>query len=184
MQKTNIIAIILLIVSICCLYPGVTKPMMSLSVGANLPLIGTMELYNQTQSIYQTIQTLFQSSNELVGFLILLFSIIVPVVKALLLFAVFTFKRWSQRGLAHKIVNAIAKWSMADVFVIGVFMAYLAGKANPNINAILHEGFWWFTAYCVLSILGGQLIRVETTSGNVEKVINHESADGSTAKKY
>lgn len=161
MQKINIIAITLLVISLACLYPGVMKPMMNLSVGASLPLIGKMELYNQTQSIYQTIQTLFQSGNELVGFLILLFSIIVPVIKAVLLLCAFVFKQWSQRDLAKKVVNAIAKWSMADVFVIGVFMAFLAGKANPNINAILHEGFWWFTAYCLLSILGGQLIKLE-----------------------
>jgi len=164
MRKINILAIGLLVVSLLCLYPGVTKPMMNLSVGATLPLIGKMELYNQTQSIYQTIQTLFKSGNELVGFLILLFSIIVPVFKAVLLLSAFVFKQWSQRDLAKKVVNAIAKWSMADVFVIGVFMAFLAGKANPNINAILHEGFWWFTAYCVLSILGGQLIKLETSS--------------------
>ena len=183
MQKINIIAIALLVIALGCLYPGVTKPMMNLSVGATLPLIGKMELYNQTQSIYQTIQTLFQSGNGLVGFLILLFSIIVPVIKAMLLFAVFVFKRWSQRDLAHKFVNIIAKWSMADVFVIGVFMAFLAGKANPNVNAILHEGFWWFTAYCVLSILGGQLIRIDTISGSVEDAANSENAENTMAKE-
>lgn len=164
-QKTNRVAIALLIISIACLYPGIILPMMNLSVGATLPLIGKMELYNQTQSIFQTIQTLFQSGNELVGGLILLFSIVVPMIKAALLLAVFVFKQWPYRDMAYKIVNAIAKWSMADVFVIGVFMAYLAGKANPNINAILHEGFWWFTAYCVLSILGGQLLKIEADPG-------------------
>lgn len=176
MQKINILAISLLIASLLCLYPGVTKPMMSLSVGANLPLIGKMELYNQTQSIYQAIETLFKSGNDLVGFLILLFSIIVPVIKAVLLMSAFVFKQWSQRDYAQKVVNAIAKWSMADVFVIGVFMAYLAGKANPNINAVLHEGFWWFTAYCVLSILGGQLIKLEPTASSASNKSQNELA--------
>lgn len=164
MQKINVLAMTLLVISLACLYPGITKPMMNLSVAPTLPLIGKMELYNQTQSIYQTIKALFQSGNELVGFLILLFSIVVPLIKAALLFSIFVFKQWSYRGLAYKVVNAIAKWSMADVFVIGVFMAYLAGTANPNINAILYEGFWWFTAYCILSILGGQLLRLESLS--------------------
>ena len=110
----------------------------------------------------QTITSLFGSGNGLVGFLVLLFSILVPVLKAGLLLSVCLFEKWSHRGFAYKFVNLIAKWSMADVFVIGVFMSFLAGKANPNINAILHEGFWWFTAYCVLSILGGQLLRLNS----------------------
>ena len=61
-------------------------------------------------------------------------------------------------------------------FGIGVFIAYLAGKANQNINGVLHEGFWWFTAYCVLSILGGQLIKLEPTASSASNKSQNELA--------
>ena len=54
---------------------------------------------------------------------------------------------------------------MADVFVVGVFMAFLAGQANPNVQAALHQGFYWFLAYCLISILSSQTLQL-----NVEDV--------------
>ncbi|MBL1292744.1 MAG: paraquat-inducible protein A [Thiotrichales bacterium] len=65
----------------------------------------------------------------------------------------------------HKFVLIIGKWSMADVFVVGVFMAFLAGQANPNVQAALHQGFYWFLAYCLISILSSQTLQL-----NVEDV--------------
>ena len=40
----------------------------------------------------------------------------------------------------------------------GVFIAYLSTRSNESIEASLHGGFYYFTAYCLLSILGTQLV--------------------------
>jgi len=138
--------------------------MMHLSVSAELPLIGQLELYDKTQSILQTIKSLFASDNNLVAWLILLFSIVVPILKVLLLGAaccLFVMKKFDISDKIQYFVGLIAKWSMADVFVIAILMSFLAAKATPSMQAELHSGFWWFTAYCLISIFAGQLLKFE-----------------------
>jgi hypothetical protein len=67
-------------------------------------------------------------------------------------------------------VEAIAKWSMADVFVVALFIAYLAAQASatptqgPNAAPALLEfdarfgtGFYWFAAYCLFSLASQQI---------------------------
>ncbi|WP_053981632.1 paraquat-inducible protein A [Marinagarivorans algicola] len=159
--QRNTAALVLILLSLVMLYPGLTQPMMNLTIEASLPLIGRMEFYNQTQSIMQSVRSLFDSGNQTVAILILLFSVIVPLLKAIFLLLAFTLPMPDVRYYLHKLVLIISKWSMADVFVVGIFMAYMAGQAHPSATASLHNGFYYFTAYCILSILGAQLMRIE-----------------------
>lgn len=163
LPKRNAVGVVLLIASLVVLYPGLTQPMMNLTIQAALPLLGKVEFYNNTQSILQSIQSLFDSDNVLVAILILLFSVVVPVLKALLLVGAVALPAGRVGGIMHRCVSLIGKWSMADVFVVGVFMAYLAGQAHPNAQATLHAGFYYFTGYCVLSIASAQVIKTRSS---------------------
>lgn len=160
MSKRNICALILILASLACLYPGLMSAMLTIKVGKVVPILGQLDLYEATQSIIQTIDNLFEDQNYLVAWLILLFSVVVPVVKVALLLVVLLFQTFSARELLLKFVSAIGKWSMADVFVVSIFMAFLATRSNDAVSATLHEGYYYFTAYCVLSILGTQLIEL------------------------
>jgi len=164
MKLQNIIALVLILISLGCLYPGLTEPILSINVGAKLPIVGTIELHNSKQSIMKTIRTLHKNNNTLVAGLILLFSVIIPILKGLILLAVLFLKKIKGRQLLHKFVTIISKWSMADVFVVGVFLAFLATKSDDAINARLHDGFYYFLAYCIISIFVSQLIKVEHES--------------------
>jgi uncharacterized paraquat-inducible protein A len=108
--------------------------------------------------------------NYLVAWLILLFSVVIPLLKAVILLIVLLFEKHALREQMLKFVSVIGKWSMADVFVVSIFMAYLATHSNEAVSATLHEGFYYFTAYCVLSILGTQLIQLhyDTPTGSTE----------------
>ncbi len=161
MKTRNIIALILIIISLVCLYPGLTEPILSIKVGAKLPIVGNINLHESTQSILKTIQTLNENNNPLVAFLILFFSVIVPLIKAILLLVVLFFKNLKQRMSIHKFVYIIGKWSMADVFVVGVFLAFLATKSNESIEAHIHSGFYYFLAYCLISLLAIQIMKIE-----------------------
>jgi len=161
MKARNIIALILIIISLICLYPGLTEPILSIKVGAKLPIVGNITLHESIQSILDTINTLHENNNGLVAFLILFFSVIVPVIKAILLLVVLFFKNLKQRMNIHKFVYIIGKWSMADVFVVGVFLAFLATKSNESIEANIHAGFYYFLAYCLISLLAIQIMQVE-----------------------
>jgi paraquat-inducible protein A len=126
----------------------------------SIPLLGSQEVLNETRSILGTIGNLNENGNGLVAFLILLFSVLVPFAKALLMsfVALSNSRAGSQR--IHAFVGLISKWSMADVFVVGVFVAFLSINTNENIESELHSGFYFFLAYCVVSILAVQLIRL------------------------
>ncbi len=131
----------------------------------NMEVTGTVEAYNKTRSILGTIEELFDNGFALVAFLVALFSIIIPVLKGLMmLFSYFKI----DPALSLVLRNAsglISKWSMADVYVVGVFVAYLAANAVQkeggllSFNATLGSGFYFFLAYCVLSVLSAQLLQ-------------------------
>lgn len=161
MSKRNILAFILIIISLVCLFPGLVRPILSIKIGATLPLVGELVVHETVQSILNTIQTLHENNNSLVAGLILLFSVIVPIVKAVILLLVLFVKKIGQRARLHKFVALISKWSMADVFVVGVLLAALATSSEDSIEANLHEGFYYFLAYCLISILAAQIMEVE-----------------------
>ena len=161
MKPRNIIALVLIFLSLICLYPGLVKPILSIKIGATLPLVGELVVHDTTQSILNTIKTLYENDNSLVAFLILLFSVVVPILKAVILLLVLLVKKIGYRGQLHKFVSIISKWSMADVFVVGVFLAFLATKSQASIEANLHEGFYYFLAYCIISIIASQIMEAE-----------------------
>ena len=161
MSTRNIIALVLIIISLGCLYPGLFEPILSIAVGADIPILGRIELQNSTNSIISTIQTLYKEGNPLVALLILFFSVVVPVLKAVLLLLVLFIPTLPRRHGIYNFVHIIGKWSMADVFVVGVLIAYLGTQSNTNVNASLHEGFYYFLAYCLISLVAIQIIKID-----------------------
>lgn len=161
MLKRNITALILTIVSLALLYPGLTKPILQIVISAELPIIGKTTFYEQTQSILQTVDTLYNTNNKFVAILIFLFSVIIPFTKGIIILAVLLIKDFAIKTKVYRFVYIIGKWSMADVFVVGVFMAYLSTQSNSSIEADLLEGFNYFAMYCILSLLGIQMTTLE-----------------------
>ncbi len=125
---------------------------------------GSVQAYQKERSILGTIENLYESGNRLVAVLIMLFSIIVPVTKGMLLLIANLPVRATLQKHGFNISGMLSKWSMADVFVIAVIVAYLAGNANPDssemlkFTATLGSGFYYFLAYCLLSITSAQLL--------------------------
>jgi len=164
--RSKPLVIVLVLVSLACLFPGLTEPMMSIEISTSLPLVGEIELYSQTQSIWSGIVTLAEKGYLLVAFLIFLFSVAVPILKLLCIAFILLFDSSKYNQRLHQIILIIGKWSMADVFVVGIFIAFLAGEAKPDIQAAIHSGFYWFLAYCLISITCGQLLIIKKKSYN------------------
>ena len=160
MFRNNRIALSLIIISLILLIPGLIQPILTIDISPSTPF-GKINLFKETQSILETAQKLHENNNSFVAFLILFFSITVPFIKAFLLMIVLFKKEFQKRASTLRFVNVISKWSMADVFVVGVFIAFLSLKTNQNINAELHSGFYYFLSYCIISISAAQLIKVE-----------------------
>lgn len=159
MTPRNVAAIGLTLVSLGLLWPGLTDPV--LTITASITVLGqTREVFRQTQSIVESVQNLHRAGNTFVAGLILLFSITVPLIKVALLVAMLAVRRTASRRRLHAIVNSVSKWAMADVFVVGVFIAYLAARATDNLGAVAERGFYFFAAYCLTSNLAFQLLEV------------------------
>ncbi len=141
------------------------------SAGAALvagKLVGAQEYfkqhppYQQTQTIIVTIRYLYENGGYLAATLLLLFSVFVPIGKVLLFF-------WSlhARPVVRErllgFINWIGKWSMADVFVVAIYTAYLGARSSVGVGQPLHfeteygPGFYWFTAYCIVSLAAQQV---------------------------
>jgi hypothetical protein len=138
-------------------------PSLSASLQQN---VGEVEVFQQTRSIVSSVQRLYEVGSPVPATLILLFSVIVPFVKAVLVgWAMFAGPETRRRTLAF--VETIAKWSMADVFVVALFITYLAAMASQStpisgppivaFTANFGPGFYWFAGYCLFSLASQQL---------------------------
>lgn len=161
MGKKNIAAFSLTLISLILLFPGLTYPMLTLKVSYDFPILGNTVLYDQKQSILQTVDTLWQMNNRFVAFLIFFFSVVIPFTKGVIIMAVLIVKNFAWKEKLYRFVYVIGKWSMADVFVVGVFIAFLSTKSNHFMDAGLVDGFYYFVGYCLLSLAGIQLTTLE-----------------------
>lgn len=155
--------------------------MFALSTDMAIALSGAgfnSEIVNKELSIMATVSELWQDHRYFVSFLIFAFSVLIPITKTCLVGTAYFMKSASKQNTIVNIVTSIGKWSMADVFVVAIFLAILSTNHAQNIQS--HElnflgmtigfdvstqtlsnvgsGFYYFVAYCVLSLLGSQLM--------------------------
>ena len=131
--------------------------------------VADVEVYEQTRSILGSVQRLYEVGSPVPATLILLFSVIVPFGKAALVAWATAMRSATARVRTLRFVELIAKWSMADVFVVALFIAFLAAQASqtppgdPNAAALIAFtahfglGFYWFAAYCLFSLASQQI---------------------------
>ncbi|MBE0482354.1 MAG: paraquat-inducible protein A [Bacterioplanes sp.] len=147
------VGLLLSLVSYGLLYPGVTEPIMT--VNANLSVLGMkIQLLNETRSIWQTVLFLQEQGYRWIGWMILTFSVIFPAIKAVMIVWLWL----SPSAFRSTLTMVLSKWSMADVFVVALLIAFFSAQATNNVTAQLEDGFYWFTAFCVLSIAAAQCL--------------------------
>lgn len=137
----------------------------------------TSSLIDKELSIMATIGELWEDKRWLVAALIFAFSVCIPLLKTILVcFAYLTKSLEIEKKLVN-FVGAIGKWSMADVFVIAIFLAIMSTNhadtttseqfsvfgfkialdISTQTLSAAGDGFYYFTAYCLLSLIGTQL---------------------------
>ena len=150
------ILLLLHIISLVLLAFGLVLDMLKIDVTANFFI--DINLFNEKRSVLGTLKTLWESSNYLPFLLIFLFGIIVPLVKSAIIFYVLLAKNVADKWL--QLVSKISKWAMADVFAISIFIAFLGARAMRNTTAFLEPGFYYFTAYVLLSLVLVGLLKI------------------------
>ena len=163
-------------------FPGIFLPLFSLDMTVLAGISGSQlstELINKELSLLTTVEELWHDQRLLVAVLIFMFSVCIPLLKSILL--VVAYLKHEQR-IAHKLISFVAnigKWSMADVFVVAIFLAVLSTNhaettQSQQINLFgfkidllissetlssVGQGFYFFTAYCIVSLAATQLFQ-------------------------
>jgi hypothetical protein len=129
------------ILALIVLFAGVTSPMIEIDARIKeltFYLIGEpiefkdQVIFFQSKSIVDVVAILLETGKYdsiLVGVLILVFSILFPVAKVLSTKLYLLGKtKWRNNKMIRYFAFKSGKWSMADVYVIAIFMAYIGFK--------------------------------------------------------
>lgn len=179
MQKH--IGFLLVVIATGLFVPGILLTMFSLSMEMAINVSGSAissELVNKQLSIVATVEELWQQDRFLVAILIFAFSVLIPIAKTLIVSFVYFTKNLVLQKRLIGFVATIGKWSMADVFVVAVFLAVLSTNHAQNAQqqevaffgmrigfeissqtlSSIGNGFYFFVGYCMLSMLGTHLV--------------------------
>ncbi len=131
-----------LTVSFLLLIAGLCLPAISIS---SLGIIG------REYSILEGIDRFFRNGQELIGAVVLFFSVILPLAKIIAGFI--ALRQWNQHGRAARgalrFLVFISKWAMADVFVLALTILIINGQLITSAD--LRPGVAFFTAGVLLS---------------------------------
>jgi hypothetical protein len=182
--------VVLVYTGICVvlLVLGVTLPTIDLDArlnGFSISLVGEeisfdeQVLYFESKSILGVTKTLWEGAGvdlKVVAILIFLFSVAFPFLKLLLSVLYVFWDAAKDNKVVQNILFYLGKWSMADVFVIALFMAYIGfyglvtsqlggiannqtGYAVETLNYTkLGPGVLFFTSYVILSVITSIII--------------------------
>ncbi len=168
--------------SFLLLFLGISLPMieidariseMSFSILEEAISFKNQVLFYKSKSIYEVV-TLMMAQKTVsliaVGSLIFLFSVLFPITKLISSILYVINKKLKENKMIQFFIFKTGKWSMADVFVIAIMMAFIGfeGIVNDQLsqlktisesvdilttnNSSVLFGFYAFTAFVILSI--------------------------------
>lgn len=131
-------------------------------------------LFHQSKSILEVVQVLLAEQEPeliLVAVLVFAFSVLLPISKLFLTMAALIRGSNIENRFADFLLYRAGKWSMADVMIVAIFMAFIGfnGVVDSQMkslqdyattahvlttnNSALEVGFYLFTAYCLLGMI-------------------------------
>ncbi len=152
----------LLGVSVVFFVVGVLAPVLSVAVHKELPVIGEVVLQYDTKSVIGTIVNLYQLGSWFTAAMLVLFSVLMPFVKLTLAWLASMTRIEHTRRRALRIIEHVGKWSMTDVFVVAVLLAFLASGPDGLTRASLGVGLYFFAGYAIASQIAGHLLVMST----------------------
>lgn len=176
---------------------GVLTPMIEIEARISelsLELLGepvtfvNQVLYFQTKSVFDVVSILARTGGAdmiLVAVLIVTFSVIFPALKVLATYVYYYDWRGLRRSeIVHFFALRSGKWSMADVLVIAIFMAYIGfsglvgsqlgslGRASAAVEVlttngtVLAPGFFLFLGFVLTSLLLSTVLEARIGEGH------------------
>lgn len=185
------------LISFANLYTGVTLPMIEIDARIaelNIHLLSSNIVFTdqvvffQSKSIYDVISILITAGNidsVFVGSLVCVFSVIFPIFKSVFSI-VYLFAKEKSNAFIEYMALKSGKWSMADVMLVAIFMAYLGFQAilNAQLNKLevdhdgvntlttnkssLQIGFLVFTCFVIYNLILSEALRRITKKSRLE----------------
>ena len=156
---------------------------LDLVVGGETIQFSNQLLFYQSKSVIDFVILLMETGQiqlVVVGFLVGLFSVVFPLLK---LVSSYLYLRGDEGRRRNRVLRFFAlksgKWSMADVMVVALFMAYIGfhrmihtqmqeiGADNPHVNVLgtdgtqLLIGFFLFLGFCIASLIVSSVIEAQ-----------------------
>ncbi len=144
--------------SLISLYFGLTSPLLMVIVHKTLPLIGLTTLSFETKTIISTIEKLFLDKNYLVATIIIVFSIVIPFLKTMIILTYGFLKQSKAYKNIIKKIDKLGKWSMADVFIVAFLIVIFGTKQDIDSSLKIEAGLYFFIGYVLLSMIGSSMI--------------------------
>jgi hypothetical protein len=155
---------------------------------------GAQSLYYQSKSVLEVFRTLVHMGEPemwAVGVLVLLFSVVFPVMKIVMLSLCLMWPRMLGVGVVRFFALEASKWSMADVMALAIFMSYVAFNglifnslggmrelgaqiAIPTESSKVLPGYYLFIGFCLASIFLSKKLE-RGFRGVAEGLVTHES---------
>lgn len=188
-EKTKVLLVAALIVSINLLFLGLFLPMIDIDARISqfdLVVLGehidfqSQVLYFKSKSILEVVGLMLSQGKIdiiVVGFLVLTFSVLFPVTKLISCFGLLIGKLKNETRIVYFMVFKSGKWSMADVLVVAIFMAYVGfssilseqlsqlDKLSDSLQVLttneseLNTGFFMFFGFVCLSLVVSDKIK-------------------------
>ena len=132
---------------------GLINPILMVTIHKQVDYLGDVILSFESKGIIGSISKLYESGEFAVAFTILLFSILLPAIKSLMLTFMLIFYEhpWNQKMVVF--FKQIGKWSMIDVFVVATFLVYFTSNTGGISQAEIQVGLYFFLAYVILSMI-------------------------------
>jgi len=152
-------AYMMLAVALVSLVVGLTTPILSVEASKELPVLGETVFQFQSKGILSTIAALKEHGNLWLAVLLFVFSVVIPLLKTLIAGATFFVSTHPGLERAFHFSHHLGKWSMADVFVVAILVAFFANSSEDGLTqAEVQAGLWYFALYVILSLVATQLI--------------------------
>jgi paraquat-inducible protein A len=141
------------VVSVVFFVVGVLAPALVVAIFApKTSASPSFVLHSEIRSVMGVILELYASGHWIVAACLTIFSLLTPLIKSILLFIALPTKALGTRAKISKFLNLVSKWSMTDVFVAAIILTEFAVKTDPDTQAYVVRGFYYFLGYCLLSL--------------------------------
>lgn len=132
----------------------------SFMLGITLPIMRLERFFilADSYSLIEMVQALYADGEVLLALILLVFSILLPAAKIILLsFLLVCGREQALSGALHRLAGALGKWSMLDVLLVALVI--FAAKTSGIASAVSEPGLYFFCLSVLATMAGGMLAR-------------------------